>query len=211
MWILILGLIVIILAVIIIEHQNAKKIQKLKDKYLYNREDWSTWYRRKLPIDIPEDHGTFKFVSSFLSDGDAMFNIASYKDGIVYGYFNNSEEKLQIIGYYSYFNNITGLKVCSIYNRSKIEVGRIEDDGYIYLTRKGYYDYFSANNPYCTRYPSPLEIELGRILNGYIEDAETHHEVGEFDGEKFGAAAACICLSVECHTNSKYSNFVSKW
>lgn len=61
------------------------------------------------------------------------------------------------------------------------------------------------------RFPSPCEKELGRLFQNHIRDAETHEIICEFDGERFGAAAACVCLSVECHTLSKYSNFVSSW
>ena len=275
MWILILVLFVIILLVIIIEHQNAKKIRKLKEKYLYNPKDWETRFRRNLPINIPEDHGVFKFVPTFLQNSDVSFSIASYKDGQVYGYFPHSENELQIIGYYKYNEKNTDSKVCSIFNKDNIEIGYVENDGYIYLSRIGHYNHFRERakvwrdtagtsdltevdstiilnkDPRCTSenirvrksdvykstsksirvrksalpiythscnstispppFPSPLEKELGRVFATYISDGETHENIGEFDGEKFGAAAACVCLSVECHMYSKYSNFVSKW
>ncbi|MDM8240184.1 hypothetical protein QUW63_13900 [Pseudoflavonifractor phocaeensis] len=277
MLITILGICIIAVLIYLNRGKNSADSKK-EEEVINNKTDTKEWFRSKFPKDIPGDHGILKFVSGFLEGVDTSFNIGSYKDGVVYGYFSHSK-KLDIIGYYSCSKNNSGPTVCTVFNQEKIEIAHIHNDGYIYLTRLGFYNYFKEldkqledklakttptgvehnsslskkegsfaisndkilppkyvdkyANKYvdkfdvssaigCApkyvdkyhrpiRFPSPCEKELGRLFQNHIRDAETHEIICEFDGERFGAAAACVCLSVECHTLSKYSNFVSSW
>ena len=288
-------LVICIIAVMIYLNRNENSADlKKEEEVINNKTDTKEWFRSEFPKDIPGDHGILKFVSGFLAGIDTSFSVASYKAGIVYGYFSYAK-KLEIIGYYNCAKDKSGPIVCTVFNREKIEIAHIHNDGYIYLTRLGFYNYFkeldkqledqlaktvltdmeynadfsekegggtifndkillpkyvdkfdisSANgcapkyvDKYANKYvdkfdissangrapkyidkyhrrikfPSPCEKELGRLFQNHIRDAETHETICEFDGERFGAAAACVCLSVECHTLSKYSNFVSNW
>lgn len=298
MLITILGICIIAVLIYLNRNKNSADLKK-EEEVINNKTDTKEWFRSKFPKDIPGDHGILKFTSGFLQGSDTSCSIASYKEGVVYGYFSSSK-KLAIIGYYSCTEGNSGPTACTIFNQKKIEIAHVYNDGYIYLTRLGFYNYFKEldkeledkqaktaptvlgyNNTNCSKkenifaipnekilppkyidkyadeyvdkfgvssvknlppkyidkyadnfyipgaenlppkyintyrriikFPSPSEKELGRLFQNHIRDAETHEIICEFDGERFGAAAACVCLSVECHTLSKYSNFVSSW
>lgn len=47
--------------------------------------------------------------------------------------------------------------------------------------------------------------------SGMLDEANTHLNLGAFNSDYAGVAAAFVCLVYECHTYYKYRKFYDRW
>ena len=149
--------------------------------------------------------GFFQFNAGVLTGTGNHYSKASFEDGVVYYDFPGGKAP---IGYYEADGDSTRI-LCEF---DREEIGRLDADGCTRLTRAGLYHRFSKT--YYTKFPNPLNCEVGRFYGeklGFLDEAETHIQLGTFSGDKAGAAAAFICLIYECHSENKYRRFYDRW
>lgn len=152
--------------------------------------------------------GYFQFSSGVLPEMDNRYAKATFEDGVVYYNFSG---KLTPIGYYEKAQGTTRTDIFCEFDKS--EIGYVDEDGYIYLSRMGLYRRFTSQGT-CNTFPNPSILEVGRMYgstSGSLDEASTHINLGSFDGDRAGAAAAFVCLVYECHTYYKYRKFYDRW
>lgn len=152
--------------------------------------------------------GYFQFESGILPEMDDRYSKATFEDGVVYYDFSGKKTP---IGYYERAEGTTRTDIFCEYDRS--EIGYVDEDGYIWLTRMGLYQRFVKQGT-CSKFPDPSILEIGRLYGttyGTLDEASTHVNLGSFSGSRAGAAAAFVCLVYECHTYYKYRKFYDRW
>lgn len=152
--------------------------------------------------------GHFQFSAGVLPESDDRYIKATFEDGVVYYNFSG---KLTPIGYYEKAEGTTRTEIFCEFDRS--EIGYVDEDGYIYLSRMGLYRRFTSQGT-CNTFPNPGILEVGRMYgatSGFLDEASTHINLGSFSGDRAGAAAAFVCLVYECHTYYKYRKFFDRW
>lgn len=152
--------------------------------------------------------GHFQISPGVLPEMDDRYRMATFENGVVYYIFAT---KPTPIGYYEKAEGTTRTDIFCEFDRS--EIGYIDEDGYIYLSRMGLYRRFTKQGT-CNTYPNPSILEVGRMYgtsSGTLDEAGTHINLGSFSGDRAGAAAAFVCLVYECHTYYKYRKFFDRW
>lgn len=152
--------------------------------------------------------GYFQIAEGILPESDARYSKATFEDGVVYYNFSG---KPTPIGYYEKAEGTSRTDIFCEFDRS--EIGYVDEDGYIYLSRMGLYRRFSSQGT-CNTFPTPSILEVGRmygVSSGSLDEASTHVNLGSFSGDRAGAAAAFVCLVYECHTYYKYRKFYDRW
>ena len=152
--------------------------------------------------------GYFQFSAGILPEMDDYYRKATFKDGVVYYNFSG---KLTPIGCYEKTEGTTNTDIFCEFDRS--EIGYVDEDGYIYLSRMGLYRRFK-NEGTCDTFPTPSFLKVGRMYgttSGMLDEADTHINLGSFSGDRASAAAAFVCLVYECHTYYKYRKFYDRW
>lgn len=157
------------------------------------------------PVDqIPSVTGFFEFHEGVLAEGDAEFARASFKceadgSGTVCFHFKHAgKQKI------ASFRRTPGSNRTFVFRISdNEEIGFIDDDGCIYLSRSGIHN-SAIKRGFYESFPDPVFEEVGRLLGndfrGVFDQAETHQVIGSYSGQKRAAGAALVALIYECHT-----------
>ena len=65
------------------------------------------------------------------------------------------------------------------------------------------------------KYPVPANDLVGKIYDsggtGFIYDAKTDELIGQYTGNKIGAACAFCALTAEIHDDTEYAKFLVNW
>lgn len=155
------------------------------------------------------DTGSFIFSPGILPEVDNRYSQATAEAGTVYTRLSDGRDL--VIGYYEKATNSNRIDVLCEHDRA--EIGYIDEDGYIYLSRFGLFRRFNSQGQNIS-IPDPMTVEVGRMLgtdSGTLDESNTHITIGHFTGSKFAAAAAFVCLVYECHNNYKHRRFFEGW
>lgn len=160
-------------------------------------------------VESSEASGSFVFSPGILPEVDSRYSQATAEAGTVYTRL--SDGRNLAIGYYEKATNSNRIDVLCEHDR--VEIGYIDEDGYIYLSRFGLFRRFNDQGENIS-IPDPMTFEVGRMLgtdSGTLDESNTHITIGHFTGNKFAAAAAFVCLVYECHNNYKHRRFFEGW
>lgn len=153
---------------------------------------------------VNQNTGLFTFHEGVLPEGDAEFAEASFKcevDGFGSVFFDFKHSGKQKIGSFQKDPGSNRIFVCRVSDGE--EIGFIDDDGCVYLSRAGMHNN-AIKRGFYERFPDPVFKEIGRLLgndcSGVFDQAETHEVIGSYAGKKIAAGAALIALVYECHT-----------
>lgn len=149
--------------------------------------------------------GNFQFSPGVLPNGDSGYGKALFENGTVYYDFPGAGKT--VIGYYK---NTEGTRTDIFCEFDKAQIGYVLEDGYVYLTRIGLFNRFQKNS-YPPPFPNPVILEVGRMRFGTLNEAGSQANIGTYNGDMMGAAAAFVCLVYECHTYYKYQKFYEGW
>ena len=183
----------------------------LKKLFKTSNSSYSSSEPSSVPYSAPvgtTKSGYFQISPGILPEMDAYYTRATFDDGVVYYNFSG---KLTPIGYYEHGEGSNRTDIFCEFDRS--EIGYVDEDGYVYLSRMGLYRRFKSQGT-CNTFPDPSFLEVGRMYgttSGMLDEANTHLNLGSFNGNCAGAAAAFVCLVYECHTYYKYRKFYDRW
>lgn len=148
--------------------------------------------------------GSFEFHDGVLADGDAEYARATFQlegDGSGIVYFDFKHAGKQKIG--SFKKDLGSNRTCIFRVSDDEEIGFVDEDGYIYLSRAGMYN-SAIKRGFYEKFPDPVFEEVGRLLgndcSGVFDQAGTHEVIGSYTGKKMAAGAALVVLTYECHT-----------
>lgn len=148
--------------------------------------------------------GIFEFNEGVLADGDTDFARATFKieaDGSGTVYFNFKHTGKQKIG--SFKRDPESNRTFVFRVSDDEEIGFVNEDGYIYLSRAGMYN-SAMKRGFYEKFPDPVFEEVGQLLgndcSGVFDQAGTHEVIGSYNGKKMAAGAALVVLTYECHT-----------
>lgn len=155
--------------------------------------------------------GSFVFHDGVLADGDAEYARATFRlegDGSGILYFDFKHTGRQVIGF---FKCEPGSNRSFVFRVSDSEeIGFVDDDGYVYLSRAGMH-HCAIKRGFYERFPDPIFQEVGRMLgndcSGVFDQAGTHEIIGSYTGNKMAAGAVLVALIYECHTGGWHEFF----